>query len=242
MHEALKARYVLDCRIKTLSPLHIGSEKALGFGVDNPVIKVKREVNGEIKEIPVIPGSSIRGVLRAHFYRLANSGVLEKLGFKVLKEDLGEVERKFVRIDADEKIKFVREKLGALEKLFGISGLASPLKITDAEPVIFTIATRTHVKIDSKKDRVESGKLFSVEFVEGEFRFKIVFDELVSDYDDVNKFFHEVILKTLSNGLEIHLGGMKSRGYGFCEIKLEEGMRYTAEGLATGRAEKLEVV
>ena len=52
MQEALKNRYVLECSLKTLSPLHIGSEKAVGFGVDNPIIKIRKDG----KEIPVIPG------------------------------------------------------------------------------------------------------------------------------------------------------------------------------------------
>jgi len=236
MHEALKSRYVLDCSIKTLSPLHIGSEKALGFGVDNPIVKIKR--NG--KEIPVIPGSSIKGVLRSHFYRLANSGVLEKLGFRVFKGDLNEFERKFAGLSCEEKMKKIGE-LGTLEKLFGISGLASPLRIADAEPEEgnWSIGTRTHVKIDPKKDRAEKGKLFSVEFVEGVFNFKIVFDELKSDYEDVNEFFQKIFYEQLKRGLEIHLGGMKSRGYGLCQIKIKKAWKYTAEGLAIGKSEEL---
>ncbi len=235
MHEALKNRYVLECIVETISPLHIGSEKALGFGIDNPIVKVKR--NG--KELPIIPGSSIKGVLRAHFCRLAKSGAFNNFGFfKVLEGNLEDFEREFSRKKENEKMEEFK-KLGTLEKLFGISGLASPLKITDSEPLEFSIGTRTHVKIDPEKDRAERGKLFSVEYVEGKFRFKIVFDELKNDYDDVNEFFREVFYKTLKNGLEIHLGGMKSRGYGLCLIKVEKAWKYSAEGLAVGRAEEL---
>ncbi|MFN3384497.1 MAG: RAMP superfamily CRISPR-associated protein [Archaeoglobaceae archaeon] len=234
MHEALKNRYVLECTIETISPLHVGSEKTLGFGVDNPILKVKR--NG--KELPVIPGSSIKGVLRAHFYRLANSGALGKFGFfKFLEGDLENFEREFSKKKENEKLEEFK-KIGTLEKLFGISGLASPLKITDAEPLEYTVGTRTHVKIDPEKDRVEKGKLFTVEYVEGKFKFKIVFDELKNDYDDVNEFFREIFYKSLKNGLEIHFGGMKSRGYGLCSIKVEKAWKYSAEGLAVGKAEE----
>ncbi len=234
MHEALKNRYVLECHLKTLSPLHIGSEKALGFGVDNPIIKIKR--NG--REIPVVPGSSIKGVLRAHFYRLANSGVFDKLGYRVFKGNLEEFEREFSRSDENKKKEKFKE-LGTLEKLFGISGLASPLRITDAEPENWSIGTRTHVKIDPRTDRAEKGKLFTVEFVEGLFKFKIVFDELASDYDDVNKFFHEFFYPLLKNGIELHFGGMKSRGYGLCEMKIEKALKFSAQSLAVGKAEEL---
>jgi len=234
MHEALKNRYVLECHLKTLSPLHIGSEKALGFGVDNPIIKIKR--NG--REIPVVPGSSIKGVLRAHFYRLANSGVFDKLGYRVFKGNLEEFEREFSRSDENKKKEKFKE-LGTLEKLFGISGLASPLRITDAEPENWSIGTRTHVKIDPRTDRAEKGKLFTVEFVEGLFKFKIVFDELASDYDDVNRFFHEFFYPLLKNGIELHFGGMKSRGYGLCEMKIEKALKFSAQNLAVGKAEEL---
>jgi len=234
MHEALKNRYVLECHLKTLSPLHIGSEKALGFGVDNPIIKIKR--NG--REIPVVPGSSIKGVLRSHFYRLANSGVFDKLGYRVFKGNLEEFEREFSRSDENKKKEKFKE-LGTLEKLFGISGLASPLRITDAEPENWSIGTRTHVKIDPRTDRAEKGKLFTVEFVEGLFKFKIVFDELASDYDDVNKFFHEFFYPLLKNGIELHFGGMKSRGYGLCEMKIEKALKFSAQNLAVGKAEEL---
>lgn len=233
MHEALKNRYVLDCTIETISPLHIGSEKALGLGIDNPIVKVKRKG----KDLPVIPGSSIKGVLRAHFYRLANSSAFNNLGFfKVLEGNLEDFEREFSRKKEKEKLEEFK-KLGTLEKLFGISGLASPLKITDAEPLEFSIGTRTHVKIDAEKDRAERGKLFTVEYVEGKFKFKIVFDELKNDYDDVNSFFREIFYRSLKNGLEIHFGGMKSRGYGLCLIKVDKAWKYTAEGLAVGKAE-----
>ncbi len=234
MHEALKNRYVLECTIETISPLHIGSEKVLGFGIDDPIVKVRRKG----KDLPVIPGSSIKGVLRAHFSRLANSGAFNKFGFfKVLQGNLSDFEKEFTKKKENEKMEKFKE-LGTLERLFGISGLASPLKITDAEPLDYEVSTRTHVKMDPEKDKAESGKLFSVEYVEGKFKFKMVFDELKSDYNDVNEFFNEVFYKSLKNGLEIHLGGMKSRGYGLCLIKVDKAWRYTAEGLAIGKAEE----
>jgi CRISPR/Cas system CSM-associated protein Csm3 (group 7 of RAMP superfamily) len=236
MQEALKNRYVLECSLKTLSPLHIGSEKAVGFGVDNPIIKIRKDG----KEIPVIPGSSIKGVLRAHFYRLANSGVMEKLGYKVFKGDIEKFEREFSRSSEEGKKEKFKE-LGTLEKFFGISGVASPLRITDAEPENnnYSLGTRTHVKIDPKKDRAEEGRLFSVEFVVGTFKFKMIFDEFASDYDDVNRFFHEVFYPSLKNGLELHFGGMKSRGYGLCGLKIEKALRFSAQGLALGKAEQM---
>jgi len=227
MHDCIKNRFVLECTIETLSPLHIGAERETGFGVDNPIVKVRG--------IPVIPGSSIKGILRSHFYRLANSGALKEI--RLFNGNLEEFEKNFAGKKEEEKLEMLRN-LGTLEKFFGISGLASPLRITDAEPKEYEIGTRTHIKIDPKTDRVEKGKLFTVEYVEGKFEFKVVFDELCNDYEDVNKFFRRYFFTALKNGMEIHLGGMRSRGYGFCLLKLEKAWRYTPEGLAIGKAEE----
>jgi len=238
MHDRLISRYILECVIETEEPLHIGAGKGeFVSAVDNPVVKV--ETNDDVK--PIIPGSSIRGVLRSHFTRIVNSlpeETLEKWGIKK-SEKLEEI-REFPSKDEKDK-EGMMYKLGTLDKFFGIPGLASPLKITDAEAGNVKLSTRTHVKIDISTDRVEKGKLFTVEFVEGTFNFKIIFDELDGEhFEDVNDFFKNVFLKAMSNGIELHLGGMKSRGYGLCQLKLSKALRYTPEALALG--EEPEVV
>jgi CRISPR/Cas system CSM-associated protein Csm3 (group 7 of RAMP superfamily) len=235
MHDKIRARYVIGCIIETREPLHIGSGESAEFvsGVDCPVVKMRRAGS----EIPVVPGSSIKGVLRAHFSRIFNSIPVEKYGFRKMEGDMEEFEREFSKGDEEGKMEML-QSLGTLEKFFGISGLAAPIRITDAEPEPNTeVRSRTHVKINVGTDRAEKGGLFTVEFAEGTFRFKIVFDELDSEYyEDVNKFFHEVFARSLKRGLELHIGGMKSRGYGLCVLKMERGWKFTPEKLAFGEA------
>jgi len=241
MHDRIKARYIIECVIETCEPLHVGAGKVTEFvtTVDCPIVRTKK-LDG--KEVPVIPGSSIKGVLRSHFSRIFSSipdDVVESRGFR--KMDLGdhrsieEFEKSFAAKSEDDKVKML-PAIGTLEKFFGISGLAAPIRITDAEPETnLEVQTRTHVKIDARTDRAERGGLFTVEFVEGKFRFKIVFDELDSEhYSDVNEFFHEVFVKSLKKGLELHVGGMKSRGYGLCILKMDKGWKFTPEKLAFG--------
>lgn len=233
MHDKIRARYILECVIESRGPIHIGAGRSTGLAttVDNPIVRVEKP-NGST--IPIIPGSSIKGVLRAHFTRIFNSIPVERYGFRKMDGNLSEFEKEFSKRDDEGKMGMM-ESLGTLEKFFGISGLAAPIRITDAEPEIEKVQDRTHIRIDIGKDRVQKSALFSVEFVEGLFRFKIVFDELDSVYyDDVNRFFHDVFVKTLKSGLEIHLGGMKSRGYGLCMIRMEKGWKFTPEKLAFG--------
>lgn len=241
MHDRIKSRYIIECVIETKEPLHVGAGKIAEFvtTVDCPIIRTKKP---DGKEIPVIPGSSIKGVLRSHFSRIINSipeRVIESLGFKKMNfgghSNLKEFERDFALKNEEDKMKAL-PNLGTLEKFFGISGLAAPIRISDAEPeTVPEVQTRTHVKINTGTDRAEKGGLFTVEFVEGKFRFKIVFDELDSEhYEDVNKFFKEVFVPSLKKGLELHVGGMKSRGYGLCMLKMDKGWKFTPEKLAFG--------
>ncbi|RLI78838.1 hypothetical protein DRP05_05955 [Archaeoglobales archaeon] len=241
MHDKIKARYIIECVIETCEPLHVGAGKITEFvtTVDCPIIRTKK-LDGT--EVPVIPGSSIKGVLRSHFSRILNSipdDVVENRGFKKMNlgdhSNLDEFEKNFAKSDEHKKEEML-PNVGTLEKFFGISGLAAPIRITDAEPETNPeVQMRTHVKIDTGTERAKEGGLFTVEFVEGKFRFKIVFDELDSEhYKDVNKFFHEVFVKSLKRGLELHIGGMKSRGYGLCILKMAKGWKFTPEKLAFG--------
>jgi len=241
MHDKIKARYVIECVIETCELLHVGASRTTEFvtTVDCPIVRMRKL---DDKEVPVIPGSSIKGVLRAHFSRIFGSipdDVIKSRGFKKMNlnnyNNLEKFEREFAAESEEGKMKLL-PGIGTLEKFFGISGLAAPIRITDAEPETISEAQiRTHVKIDAGTDRAKEGGLFTVEFVEGRFRFKIVFDELDGEhYEDVNKFFHEVFVTSLKRGLELHIGGMKSRGYGLCMLKMDKGWKFTPEKLAFG--------
>ncbi|MGQ9720798.1 MAG: type III CRISPR-associated RAMP protein Csx7 [Candidatus Jordarchaeum sp.] len=237
LHSRLKRRVVIDCAVETMEPLHVGKGKeTLSVSeVDMPVML-------DTNENPIIPGSSIRGVLRAHVTRL-----LASLDETTLNSEFnaGKVKAEEEEIDAfqkaksqEEKMKLFSEKLGVIDKLFGVSGYASPLKITDATPNIeIDLAARTHVKIDNDLDRAVEGGLFDVQFVpeKKQFEFKMVFDELNDHVTlDVNNVFYKLILRQLGDALEIFLGGMKSRGYGLTTIKAKQVLAYTPKQLALG--------
>ena len=68
LHSKLKKRYVLNCKLTTLEPVRVGIGRVVGkvAEVDLPILENKR---GK----PVIPGSTLKGVLRSHLTRLLNS-------------------------------------------------------------------------------------------------------------------------------------------------------------------------
>lgn len=241
LHSALKRRIVVDCIVETMEPLHVGMGKET-----LSVSEVDMPVMTDSSENPIIPGSSIRGVLRAHVTRLLSSldETTRDKEFNVRKvKAKGEEVDDFQKAKSqEEKMKKFSENLGVVDKLFGVSGYASPLRITDATPnTKIDLANRTHVKIDNDLDRAVEGGLFDVQFVpeKKQFEFKMVFDELNDNVTlDVNSVFYKLILRQLSEGLEMFLGGMKSRGYGLATIKAKQVLAYTPKQLALGEKPK----
>ncbi|MBS7250215.1 MAG: CRISPR-associated RAMP protein [Candidatus Freyarchaeota archaeon] len=237
LHSTLKRRVVVDCIVETMEPLHVGMGKET-----LSVSEVDMPVMTDSSENPIIPGSSIRGALRAHVTRLLSSLDETTLNgeFNVRKVKAKDKEvDDFQKAESQgEKMEKFRESLGVVDKLFGVSGYASPLRITDATPYEkIDLADRTHVKIDNDLDRAVEGGLFDAQFVpeKKHFGFKIVFDELNDHVTlDVSNVFYKLILKQLGEGLEIFLGGMKSRGYGLTTIKAKQVLAYTPKQLALG--------
>lgn len=226
LHSKIKRRLVVKCIIITREPLHIGigKETTSISSVDLPLLKSEDK--------PIISGSSIRGALRAHLTRLLNSLPLDilKSEFAVEKVEMDEKEeREFAKMEQECRINYFM-KVGVINKIFGASGFASPLKITEAVPnEKVEILSRLHIKMDIGTDHVSEGP-FDIEAIpeQTKFTFKIIYDELDDPLmKDANLVFYKILLTQLARGIELHLGGMKSRGYGLCEIKTESVEEYT---------------
>ncbi|MHA1757782.1 MAG: RAMP superfamily CRISPR-associated protein, partial [Promethearchaeota archaeon] len=222
-----------------LEPLHIRGERGLPLSkIDNPSFK--------INEKPLIPGSTIKGVLRAYLTRLINSiddSALSSL--KLRKRDSFDEKEFQQEKDFDKKIKMI-ENLGSVDKLFGVSGLAAPLIITNAiiqtqlpNPTI----VRPHIKINLNTDIASKLGPFFIEAVpqhkDIKFKFQMIFEEPVDEiYADAillfNKLKNMMDLGTSGSGLELFIGGMKSRGYGHVKIKVVNESKYSILDLIKG--------
>jgi len=238
LHGKLKRRVVVGCVIDTNEPLHvgIGKETLSVSEVDLPTMVNK-------KDEPIIPGSSIKGALRAYVTRILSSLDISTgnthFGVKKIKANEDEINDFQTEESPEIKEKKFSENLGVIDKLFGASGFASPLRLTDATLTGDTkLIKRTHVKIDNDLDRAEEGALFDIQAVpeNRNFNFKLIFDEFNDSItEDVSKVFYKMILKQIGDGLEIFLGGMRSRGYGLCTIKAKQVLSYNPEELALGK-------
>jgi len=231
LHSKFERRLVVECTASTLEPLHVGTGR-------------ETETMQDSKSRPIIPGSSIKGSFRAHLTRLLKSlpdKTRKGLHIERIETDEAVLEKFQEARDSEAKFNFFKE-LGVIDKLFGASGFAAPLKYTDAT-ISHSVKTirRTHVRIDVNRDKAVRGALFDMEAApeNSQFNFKIIYEELSDPLmKDANTAFYELILKPLCAGIEMYLGGLKSRGYGLCTIKANKIQVYTPEDLALAKEPK----
>lgn len=222
-------RYIFTGYIKTETAIHIGGAEDVfePNSIDNVVLKNKNNM-------PYIPGSSLKGVLRSYLERVLKAReenvcmIPDLCSEKYNKKD-----------DRDKKWKEIQEKYKYNDKekqkrlseamysevccichLFGSGINAAKLLVRDAKVVEDSFAGfeyRTGVSIDRDKNKARKGALYQIEVVPGDtsFEFKMVLEN--PDEKDIrNTAF---LIKSMENG-NIQIGGMTSRGLG--EFILEE--------------------
>jgi len=196
-------------------------------GLDNPVLRVvykNTKSNGEIKRIPIIPGSSLKGKIRCELvrkYRLYKE--VEKEEEEEEEEDIGE------DLDKDPKIG------NKIKRLFGTQARRGRLIFSDLLPTNETLEYwdelerrdltfdyGTETKMENSIVR-SSGKAINPRTME---RVVVgsVFKGLIT-YIVENEGEMQEDLEFLEEGLELvaktYLGGCGSRGYGRVKIKIE---------------------
>ena len=233
MSKALKGIIKLKCKIAVLTGLHIGGSKEnveIG-GIDNIVIKIPAlKLDGEIeKDVPYIPGSSIKGKMRA-LLEWVEKPVLDndKPGFEVI---------------ALSEVKEVNKKLGEpcncgkckVCKLFGAHKNAKSeepvrLRIEDFYPTKETInmwrnfldGDFVEVKVENTIDRVKGTaqhpryqeRVIPFSEFEGEIKIRVHEEDKKDLYDTVQKG-----IKLIEDD---YLGGSGSRGYGKVKFEIKE--------------------
>lgn len=235
LHSWLKRRVVTEYQIVGEEELHLG----IGRGefelstVDLPVFR-------DAAERPLIPGSSLKGAIKTHIQRL-----LESLDPNLLKSTIGAEKvtgkldelKEFQDASEEEKEKlFKKGALGVIDKLFGASGFAAPLKFTDAllSDTRVDPLERTHVSIDINTDKAKPGALLTLESLPSQtiLVFKTIYDEMQgNEMQDANRLFYRILEIASKRGIELFLGGWKSRGYGLCNISAVKVEVYTPETL-----------
>lgn len=214
-------QYVIEGIIQLETPLHIGGGESSVYGTDNSVVKT---VDGK----PYIPGSSLKGVLRAYLERLAQTKAIKAPGYaepcvfgekmclsdfnnkiarKQLKEKLGDDKQKFED--------YLNKNSCPICHLFGNNLRAAKVKITDANVIMShwlgKFEIREGVGIGRDKGTAVHGVKYDFEVVPAntQFQVKIIADNLTK----VEEQWLFIALHSLIQG-RIFLGGKIARGLG----------------------------
>lgn len=198
MFERLDNRVIVNYEVVTLSDLHIGGHTTTEpADVDNPVIK-------NADSYPIIPGSSLKGVLRTEMERL-----LRGLNMDIKVCDI-----------------FISGKdCGGCNKcpvckLFGGNELASSIRIKDATANSKKTMVRDAVAIDRKKRKAKDGGKYDTEVVPKGTVFTGI---CIIENTELGKCEHAKLGAFLSllnffNECSGSIGHASSRGFG--EVKL----------------------
>jgi CRISPR-associated protein Csm3 len=239
----LIGKIIIKGKLTTLTGLHIGGSKstlAIG-GIDNNVIKTARN-------LPYIPGSSLKGKLRSllakkdgslFFQKKDKDAALDELRKKLLKRaDDKTLERYLDVIEnapSDTDLEY-------LVDLFGYSGdsdkenervgytrlfVRDSFLLNEKDENVFPNEEYTHGKMENRIDRrtgtAEHPRQVERVPVNAEFGLELVYNI----YDDIkeneDKFFNHlqhiaIALKLLEDDF---IGGQGSRGYGQVDVKID---------------------
>ncbi len=239
-----KGKIIINIELITLEPLHIGaSEKSVKVN-ESDLLCIKRN-DGK----PVIPGSSMRGMLRAYINRISehlkDPSMLKKLGLSDLKIEHQGINKEDIVCDLQgifskigtkknpklEQIAIDDDCICDICLLFGAKGYGTPLKVTDFEPEgQFAFINRNHIAIDIESDTTQRKALFFVESVAEDtiFKGKLMFEKRDHSRQTQVMKLLEILLNYLKNQ-ELYLGGLKSRGYGLVKCTKIEIQEYTME-------------
>ena len=219
MFERLDSRYFFRGSLVLLNEMHIGS----GMGDGTTDALVVKDSNG----IPYIPGSSLRGVLRATIERIAASLGLNPCMLikdnncvttsRNLQDDFKEIlkVKDYSAIDA-----FLNDssKVCPVCRLFGSTVSASKIKITDLplNGTGTTTAVRHGVAINRDTETAQDKAKFDFETVphKSEFAFELIGENLTDD----DLALLAVGIQEMVDG-NFWIGGNTARGLGKCRLK-----------------------
>ncbi len=234
--DRIEKLYVLEGIAENESPLRVGTggDSALGQ-VDNPVLTLS--FRG--RSVPIIPGSSWKGALRAEAERFVRStpNIGSERGWDSWRScDIFEVTDDSSRRKAEE------ENPCVVCSLFGNTGLSSHLRFFDSTPIegTYSLETIARVAIERSIGGQSPGRLFKVQVISPgarwNFRLTIINVDLESEKDPTSYLARYVVQK-LFTGLQ--LGGGKSVGYGLIRLLRDETSLKVVETTDSGLQKRI---
>jgi len=214
MFEKLNSRGLLEYTISTQSDLHIGGHTTIEPAeVDNPVIK-------NVQGLPIIPGSSLKGVLRSEIERLLRG----------LNVDICDI--------------FDNKSRGGCNEcpvcqLFGGKDVASSIRIKDGIATKSKTLIRDGIAINRKKRKTQDKSKFEIEVVPQGTIFKgmITIENVGFGESDFSKLGALLSLVDFFNACNGNIGHAASRGYGQVLVEINKINIITAKNYLDGNYE-----
>ena len=216
MFKKLEKRLIINYEVLAVSDLRIGGHGSTAPGeVDNPVIK-----NSE--GYPIIPGSSLKGVLRTETEKLLRTIIGEE---NVCSPD---------NLCKSKKSKRTEECPVCL--LFGGAEMAGSIRIRDATTESQKTYIRDGVKIERETRKAKDGGYYDIEVVPSGTVFKgeIMIENPTLNGNEYAKL--GALLSTIDffNATSRTLGGAVSRGFGEVRIKRTKIREFTPQDYLNG--------
>lgn len=208
--EKLEKRIIISGILEAVTPLHIGSgkpETEVG-GIEMPVLM---DPSGQ----PYIPGSSLKGRVRAEAERIARQKGMEVCRPPDVRKMCGSTKGDV-------------NKFCICCRIFGTAGdisVASKVKFRDAYPLeqVKTLLRRTGIAIDRETGAVAKGALYTIQAVPAGTKFGL---EIVAEnLSDEELRLLKAALKSVEDSA---LGGSSTRGFGKVKINIERVVERTA--------------
>lgn len=231
-HFSLHRELNINLKYTTISPLRIGTSK--GKSLFSPIDLQVIRMTIYDKEIPYIPGSSLKGIfrstaemlLRSHDKKACSMGQCSKeiLGDRSRDEHLQDAIKDYNKGANDATIERVINILDGyclICKIFGSNTYASHITFRDAYPTEnVSIGVKTGIAINRRSGAAKRGALYQVEFINP----GAIFHGSIKCINLPNYavgLILTIIERMINTGI-VSIGGFKSRGFGNIKIDIED--------------------
>ncbi len=218
--EKLEKRVIVSGTLEAVTPIHIGSGKSEAE-IGQPDLPVLTDPEGK----PYIPGSSLKGRVRAEAERIARQK-MEVCTPPDVNNMCG-------------SRKSDPEDFCICCRIFGTAGrisVASKVKFRDALPIgkVDSLLERTGIAIDRNKGTVARGALYTIQAVPAGTKFALeIVGENLSDEEI------RLLKAALKSVEDSSVGGSSSRGFGKARIQIDAVKERTAKYYLAEEEEKV---
>ncbi|WP_310603141.1 type III CRISPR-associated RAMP protein Csx7 [Anaerosporobacter sp.] len=231
--ETFNKKHIIKGEFLTIDPIHIGASNNDPLdptAFDNPVLK-------DQKGNPIIPGSSIKGVVRSYFEAVLRGIEKEVCNiFEVndsrciTKSDARDLKKKY-KENPTELANQLYKKSCVVCQLFGGREVAGKLQFKDScyigEQIIYE--KRDGVGIDRNTGAARRGAKYDFEIVPKGSRFD--FYMIAENLDEEQEKYLEFIKRYLQSG-DMSIGGKSTRGLGRIKlVKIDDSEKRDIEWL-----------